>query len=228
MKKVFLFSVRVGLSCVLCAVVLFLVLNWDALFVRMHSIAQVAQPQAASVVAVASSGADDPGHLFIPRIGVRAPVIWSESALDEDMQQDLMRGVAHDPRSALPDEAGMVFLTGHSSGSPLVPRAAKTVFTNLEKLAAADQIELSWGNAVYRYRVTTSSVIAATDISQFDFMRPLGAKDSQQKSPELVLMTCWPLGTSWKRFIVRAALDGIYTPAGDLISKTVPVSDEST
>jgi len=54
--------------------------------------------------------------LYIPRINVRAPIIFSDN--DKDIMKDLERGVSHYPQTALPGKVGNVFISGHSSDYP--------------------------------------------------------------------------------------------------------------
>ena len=60
-----------------------------------------------------------------------------------------------------------------------------------------DEITINYDGVVYRYVVRDTATVAPTKIEvlaqQFD-------------KHELTLITCTPLGTYWKRFVVRAEL----------------------
>lgn len=132
-------------------------------------------------------------HLFIPKIYVNAPIIWNSPSDEKTMLSNLQNGVVHYDGTALPDEKGNVFITGHSSYYAWDKGKYKTAFTLLPKLEKGDQIALAYNNHVYIYEVTEKIVVNPTDTWVL----------SPTSTPTLSLMTCIPIGTNLKRLIVR-------------------------
>ncbi len=112
----------------------------------------------------------------------------------------LQSGVAHAAGTMLPGEQGMGYYFGHSSGLPIW--GLRTVpFAMLYRLEEGDEITLSRDGETYYYQVTGKTVVEPDDVEAL-----LAAPDREV----VVLQTCWPIGTDWKRLLVLA--DRIDTP----------------
>lgn len=138
-------------------------------------------------------------YLYVPRVGIRAPVIWNVEPfgdINTNLLKTLQNGVTRYPETALPDQLGNVFLTGHSSNYWWDKGKYKTVFALLDKLVAGDMVYLKYDGVLYSYRVTEQSVIKPTETSAL----------VSNGEPILSLMTCTPTGTTLYRRIVRAKL----------------------
>ncbi len=147
--------------------------------------------------------------IAIPKIKVSAPVIWdvtSGSDVNTDLLKALQQGVARYPQTALPNQIGNTFLTGHSSNYWWDPGHYKTIFALLDKLVAGDTIYIKYQNQVYTYHVTGQQVVPPTDTAVLD----------PTNQPILSLMTCTPTGTSLNRRIVTAAL---VSPTTNLVAQ---------
>jgi sortase A len=111
---------------------------------------------------------------------------------------DLKKGAIHFPGTSLPGDYGNSVIIGHSalpqfykSGSPL------TLFNPLLKAKIGDDIFVNFDGIIYHYLVRKT---AEVDPSQIEVL----FQDFSRK--ELTLITCTPLGTYWRRFVVRAEL----------------------
>lgn len=136
-------------------------------------------------------------QLLIPRIEVKAPIVWGSASDEGSMLSSLQRGVAHYGFTALPsDGQGKVFLTGHSSFALWDKGEYKTVFANLDKLETGDQLATTYRGLVYVYEVTEKKVVPPSDVSVLE----------QTTDPTLALMTCVPVGTSKDRLVVFTKL----------------------
>lgn len=152
----------------------------------------------------ATSFAFDPAQmpdnsLAIPKLKIKAPIVWDVSAggdLNSDMLKALERGVARYPQTALPDQVGNVFLTGHSSNYWWEKGQYKTVFALLNRLVAGDLIYVKYQGVVYTYKVNGQKVVKPTETSVLN----------PTTKPILSLMTCTPTGTALNRRIVTADL----------------------
>jgi LPXTG-site transpeptidase (sortase) family protein len=73
------------------------------------------------------------------------------------------------------------------------------VFYLLDKLSLGDAIEIVYREKLFRYKVAGSEVIAASDTKYLV---------NQKMTEKLVLQTCYPPGTTWKRLVVVASRIG--------------------
>jgi len=136
--------------------------------------------------------------LVIPKIFVSVPIIFSVSAEEKVLQEDLKRGVAHLPQTAKPGEIGNCYIVGHSSDYPWSDGLFKEVFAQLPKLAVGDEILVQKGEAALKYIVLETKIVEANDLSV------LSQETSGQKI--LTLQTSYPIGTADKRFLVIAKI----------------------
>jgi len=132
--------------------------------------------------------------IIIPKIGVQAPIIWLSSNEESVILDALKSGVVHYAGTAKPGEIGNVFITGHSSYYWWSGGAYNHIFALLDKLVIGDQIIINFENVRYMYIVNDIDIVSPRDLSVLE-PTPI---------PTLTLMTCTPLGTSFKRLIVKA------------------------
>jgi len=133
--------------------------------------------------------------LIIPKIDVKAPIVWNSPPDEDVMLENLQKGVVHYNGTGLPNQSdGNVFISGHSSYYWWDKGQYKTVFANLGNLENGDEIALAYENKVYIYKVTDKKEV---DPSQVEVLQSVG-------KPVLSLMTCVPVGTNLRRLIVTA------------------------
>ena len=132
--------------------------------------------------------------ISIPKINVKAPVVYEPSILEANVQKALENGVVHYGNTSNPGEAGNVAIFGHSSNDWWEPGNYKFVFVLLDKLAPGDQVTIDYNQRRYVYEVTGSKVVEPTDVSVLN----------KTSEPTLTLITCTPPGTSLRRLVVTA------------------------
>jgi sortase A len=121
------------------------------------------------------------GRIGSARIGLDAAIIEGLGGVE------LMRGVGHDPASALPGESGNVVLAGHRD----------THFRALRGVDAGDLIELTTPDGSFTYRVDSILIV---DPDRGDLVAATGEE-------RLTLVTCYPfywIGPAPKRLVVSA------------------------
>jgi len=136
--------------------------------------------------------------LVIPKIFVNVSVTENVDASDVKKYQSALRrsgGVAHAAGTAVPDEMGAMYIFGHSTDFNFNVERFNAVFYLLNKLEKKDLIVVSYNGVLYKYRVAEKKIVGAKDISEI--VNP----NSRHK---LVLQTCWPPGTTWKRLLIIA------------------------
>jgi LPXTG-site transpeptidase (sortase) family protein len=123
----------------------------------------------------------DTPYLLIPSIGIEQSI--NNKSVDY--------GVYHEPQSATPGN-GTVVLFGHRTlhGSP---------FLNLDQLKPGDNVTLAWyGVGNVEYRVINSSIV------------PASYRLSVEQGYVLFLITCYPLGSTKQRLVIKAQQEHIY------------------
>lgn len=134
--------------------------------------------------------------IYIPKIDALAPVVPDVDPYDSNIyQRSLTNGVAQAKGSAYPGTPGRVFMFAHSAGNPLAASRYNAVFYLISKLVKGDKIFVWYKNVRYSYQVTDKKTVDASAVSYL-------SKNSDK--PSLVLMTCWPAGTTLKRLLVFA------------------------
>lgn len=133
-------------------------------------------------------------EIKIAKIGVNAPLVFPEN--QSEVIPSLGSGVALLPGSAEPGQKGNTVLIGHSSDFPWSTGRYKTVFALLDALKSGDEILIPYQRQILRYQVTESKVVQPTDLSVVE----------PTPEPTLTLITCYPVGTTKNRLIVRARL----------------------
>lgn len=135
--------------------------------------------------------------IYISKINAKAPIMWNGQT--DNIQKLLKDGVAHISGSSMPGLPGNVFLTGHSSDLPWADGNYKTVFALLDKLENGDEIIIRNQQQNILYKVYNKQVVKKEDVGNFV---------TTDKPQSLTIMTCFPVGSNWKRLIVQAERQG--------------------
>lgn len=134
--------------------------------------------------------------IFIPRLGITAPITREVDPWDETIYRSALdKGVAHASGSALPGEGRSIFLFAHSSEMPWRMTRQNTAFLRLGELNPGDTIELRYQGQLYQYEVTLKKEVWPAEVSALVNFAP---------TEELILQTCTPVGTAFKRLLVFA------------------------
>lgn len=142
--------------------------------------------------------ADPYSSIVIPKIGANSKVIRDVDPTNSRIyQKALSQGVAHAAGTSLPGEKGNVFLFAHSSDNVVNANMYNSVFYLLNKLEQGDKIYLISDRRKFVYKVSETKLIRADEVTYLN-------KESDRS--QVTLMTCWPAGTTLKRFIVIAEL----------------------
>jgi LPXTG-site transpeptidase (sortase) family protein len=141
---------------------------------------------------------DEHFSLVIPKIGASAKVYPN---VDPDKESDflpvLQHGIAHAKGSVFPGMEGNVYLFAHSTDNWWDVGRYNAVFYLLKDLKLGDQITVFFEGQRYDYTVKETIISSPDDISYLT---------REHSGPEqLVLQTCWPPGTTWKRLLVLAS-----------------------
>ena len=134
--------------------------------------------------------------LIIPEIGINAKVESSvDLANEKNYQAVLKTSVAHAKGTALPGESGTIYIFGHSTDYPWNISRYSAYFYPLRYLEEGEEIIIIYQGKNFLYQVEEKKVAKANELEYLI---------SQEGENRLVLQTCWPPGTTWKRLIVVA------------------------
>lgn len=133
-------------------------------------------------------------YITVPKIHAQAPLIFNVDPFNENSyKQELKKGVAHAKNTALPGERGTIFIFAHSSGNPIEMTNYNTVFLRLGDLEKNDEVIISKDKQQFKYKVIEKRVVWPNEV-----------KYLKEEKDQLILQTCWPIGTSLKRLLIFA------------------------
>lgn len=134
-------------------------------------------------------------YLKIPKLNIEKGMVKTNSF---EMNPDNFIG--HYAGSALPGEAGNVFLYGHSVVPFFFnPSNYKTIFSKIHELEDGDEFEIEYEGKTLKYKVFTKSILKPQEVKPLDPVTPAFLNEKT-----VSLMTCTPPGTTLKRLIVSA------------------------
>jgi len=139
-------------------------------------------------------------EIVIPEIGIAAPIVIEPNPDPNVIYKDLKKGVVHYGGSAMIGQTGTAIILGHSWTTSWRPGNYDSVFSLIGNLKAGDTYTIKNGANNLVYRVSGNLVFnpLSTDPKIENFIHSDGSS--------VVLITCWPAGTSLERMAVKADL----------------------
>lgn len=135
--------------------------------------------------------------ILIPKIGANAKVIPNVDPSDERIfLPALLQGVAHAKGTVFPGQPGNIYLFSHSTDNFWDVGRYNAIFYLLKDVSVGDEVIVFFEGRRYDYTVTESKIVDPTDVSYI--------VHSRTNQETLILQTCWPPGTTWKRLLVIA------------------------
>lgn len=135
--------------------------------------------------------------IVIPKIGASAKIFPNvDPSNEEAFLPVLLEGVAHAQGSVFPGIIGNTYLFAHSADNFWDAGRYNAVFYLLKDLDEGDEIVVFYQGKRYNYFVTKTETVDPEDISFI--------ADAKIGAEQLILQTCWPPGTAWKRLLVFA------------------------
>lgn len=140
---------------------------------------------------------DSEYSIVIPKIGASAEVTPNvDPSNEEAFQPALQKGVAHAQGTYFPGLPGNIYLFAHSTDSFWNAGRYNAIFYLLKDLEEGDEIAVFYQGKRHNYYVTGKQVVDADDVSHIT--------EANTGDEQLILQTCWPPGTTWKRLLVFA------------------------
>jgi sortase A len=135
--------------------------------------------------------------IAIPKIGASAKVYPNvDPTNSSEFLPILQKGIAHAKGSVFPGFNGNVYLFAHSTDAWWNVGRYNAVFYLLKNLEQGDAITVFFENRRFDYVVDKIVIVDPENTSLI-----AGTQTGRQ---QLVLQTCWPPGTTWKRLDVIA------------------------
>lgn len=144
--------------------------------------------------------------IYIPKIDAKAPILSNIDPSDEKAYAEALKiGVAHAFGSPFPGQDGATYVFAHSTNSPWNVSRYNAVFYLLRELKVEDRDEIYvfFQGKLHKYIIAEKRVVDGTDLTWLN--------DANSGPERLVLQTCWPPGTTWKRLVVVAYPEPITT-----------------
>lgn len=135
-----------------------------------------------------------PSRMIIEKVGVNAPILWDIPS--DQVESMLDKGVVHLDESADIGQNGNSVFIGHSSDYSWKRDPFAAVFSLLPKLVSGDIIQVDQNGQNYQYQVFETKIVQPSQVEVA----------ASSATPELTLITCYPVGTTRERFIVKATL----------------------
>ncbi len=135
--------------------------------------------------------------IVIPKIGASSRIIPNVDPTDPEIfRPALLKGVAHAKGTVFPGLPGNIYIFAHSTDSWWNVGRYNAVFYLLKDLEPGDEIVIFFEGVRYNYVVEQKLITEPSEVSYL--------VNSQNGPEQLVLQTCWPPGTTWKRLFVIA------------------------
>lgn len=136
--------------------------------------------------------------ILIPRLGANAKVFPNiDPSNVNEFLPILQEGVAHAKGTVFPGMAGNIYLFAHSTDNFWDVGRYNAIFYLLKDLKPGDDIIIFFENQRHNYVVTESKIVDPQEVSFIT--------QAKTDKEQLILQTCWPPGTTWKRLLVFAA-----------------------
>lgn len=137
-------------------------------------------------------------NILIGKIGANARVYPNvDPSRPNDFLPILQKGVAHAKGTVFPGMKGNIYLFAHSTDNFWDVGRYNAIFYLIKNLAPPDEIVIFFQNKRYNYIVSKSEIVEPEEISFI-------TKAQEGQEEQLILQTCWPPGTTWKRLLVFA------------------------
>lgn len=143
----------------------------------------------------------DKAILTIERLGVSAPIVFNVGSDQKQIYANLENGTVHYSNSPKPGLEGTSIVLGHSSAYPWYKGQYGAVFALLGKLNPGDRFTVQYEDG----RTFTFAVKRSIVFSPLSNDARLSEIENTPGS-SLVLISCWPVGTNYKRIAVQAEL----------------------
>lgn len=135
--------------------------------------------------------------ILIPKIGASSKVYPNiDPSNENEFLSVLQKGIAHSQGTLFPGMKGNIYLFAHSTDNFWDVGRYNAIFYLLKDLSAGDDVIVYFENQRHNYVVKETKVVDSSEVSYIT--------KSNTGKEVMILQTCWPPGTTWKRLLVFA------------------------
>jgi sortase A len=135
--------------------------------------------------------------VVIPKIGANEKIVANVNPdNEEEYLRVLLHNIAHAKGTAFPGINGTTYLFAHSTDDFWNVGRYNAVFYLLNKMEKGDDVVLFFNNKRYNYKVSDTKIIDPADTHYI--------ASNLGQGEQVILQTCWPPGTAWKRLLIFA------------------------
>jgi len=140
-------------------------------------------------------------RLIINKIWVNVHIVdvkkaSSEKIRNAEFDEELFKGVVKYPYTPSPDQAGNVFIFGHTSYYWWKENPYGTIFSKLPQMKKWDNMKLVWWGIEYEYEIIEKAVRSPWAVDEY--------YKKYDNGDYLTLMGCYPIWSDAKRLLVVA------------------------
>ncbi len=136
----------------------------------------------------------------IPKISAENEIVPKVDVQSKSSYMEVLKSgkIAHALGSFLPGDGlgKSIYLFAHSTEQEFSMVRKNSVFYLLDKLENFDMVYIRYQGGDFKYRVFDKKIVSAQEAEYLSYSDP--------SREVLILQTCWPLGTNWKRLLVFA------------------------
>lgn len=135
--------------------------------------------------------------VVIPKIGASEGITPNVDPSNESQYlQVLVHSIAHAKGTSFPGLGGTTYLFAHSADNFWNVGRYNAVFYLLKELTPGDDVYVFFQGKRHNYKVYDTKIIDRADTHYIDSASDVGER--------VILQTCWPPGTDWKRLLIFA------------------------
>lgn len=135
--------------------------------------------------------------IVIPKIGASQAVKANVDPSNEpEYLEALKTSIAHAKGTAFPGLNGTTYLFAHSADNFWNVGRYNAVFYLLKEMEPGDDVFVFFQGKRFNYKVYDKKTVDSTEVQY--------VKSNIGQGENLILQTCWPPGTAWKRLLIFA------------------------
>lgn len=140
--------------------------------------------------------------LSIPEISAYAKIVPNINPFNKDDYLPVLNdnSVAQAKGSQMPGsgKGASTYIFAHSTEQGLSMVRKNSVFYLLSELKNGQEVSINYLGKTFRYKIYDKKVVGAKEVEYLNYKDP--------EKEVLILQTCWPIGTDWKRLLVFGEL----------------------
>jgi len=140
--------------------------------------------------------------VVIPKIGAAEKITANvDPSNEKEYLRVLTNSIAHAKGTSFPGIGGSTYLFAHSADNFWNVGRYNAVFYLLKELNPGDDVYVFFQGKRHNYKVYETKIVDRLDTHYIDSVSDVGER--------VILQTCWPPGTDWKRMLIFAKPESV-------------------